>query len=92
MQRGHDAALVLENPAYVEAIARLRADVVETWKACPIRDKQGQMLLLQLAKVTDKFEGILQGMVMGGKLAKHQLELNDVRDEHPARTFMRRVL
>ena len=90
--RGHDAALVLENPAYVEAMARLRSDVIEAWKKCPIRDREGQMLYLQLAKMTDKFEGILNGMVNGGRYARRQIEMDELRNESGARKLMRRVL
>jgi hypothetical protein len=50
------------------------------------------MLLLQLAKLADKFEGILGGMVQSGRLAQHKIELNEVRNESPARKLMRRVL
>lgn len=70
----------------------LRAEVVEAWKKCPVRDKEGQVLLLQLAKLTDKFEGVLTGMVEGGKFASRQLELDDLRNESAGRKLMRRVL
>ena len=70
----------------------LRAEVVEAWKKCPVRDKEGQVLLLQLAKLTDKFEGVLSGMVEGGKFAQRQLELDDMRNESAGRKLMRRVL
>ena len=70
----------------------LRAEVVEAWKKCPVRDKEGQVLLLQLAKLTDKFEGVLTGMVEGGKFASRQLELDELRNESAGRKLMRRVL
>ena len=91
-QRGVEARQVLDNPAYVDAMAALKAQVVEQWKACPIRDKEGQILLLQLAKLTDKFDGILRGMVEGGKFAQRKIELDDIRNESGARKMMRRVL
>ena len=91
-QRGLEAGQVLENEAYKDAMASLRAQVVEQWKACPIRDKEGQILLLQLAKLTDKFDGILRGMVEGGKYAQRKIELDDIRNESGARKLMRRVL
>lgn len=70
----------------------LRAEVVEAWKKCPVRDKEGQVLLLQLAKLTDKFESVLAGMVEGGKFAQRQLELDELRNESAGRKLMRRVL
>jgi hypothetical protein len=89
---GQRAAMVLENTAYQSAIEAMRAQVVQQWKDCPIRDKEGQLLLLQLAKLTDKFEGILRGYVEGGKLAQHKIDMDSLRDESGARKLMRRVL
>lgn len=91
-QRGIEAAQVLDNPAYRAAMDALRAEVIEAWKKCPVRDKEGQVLLLQLAKLTDKFESVLAGMVEGGKFAQRQLELDDMRNESAGRKLMRRVL
>ncbi len=91
-QRGIEAAQVLDNPAYRAAMDALRAEVIDAWKKCPVRDKEGQVLLLQLAKLTDKFEGVLSGMVEGGKFAQRQLELDDLRNESAGRKLMRRVL
>ena len=91
-QRGIEAAQVLDNPAYRAAMDALRAEVIDAWKKCPVRDKEGQVLLLQLAKLTDKFEGVLSGMVEGGKFAQRQLELDDMRNESAGRKLMRRVL
>ena len=90
-QRGVEAALVLENEAFKDAMQGLRTSVVEEWKKCPIRDKEGQLLLLQLAKLTDKFEGMLIGMVEGGKYATHQIKIDDLRNESKSRKLLRRV-
>lgn len=91
-QKGFEASQVLDNPAYRAAMDALRAEVVEAWKKCPVRDKEGQVLLLQLAKLTDKFESVLAGMVEGGKFATRQLELDELRNESAGRKLMRRVL
>lgn len=91
-QRGLEASQVLDNTAYRAAMDALRAEVIDAWKKCPVRDKEGQVLLLQLAKLTDKFEGVLSGMVEGGKFAQRQLELDDMRNESAGRKLMRRVL
>jgi hypothetical protein len=91
-QKGFEASQVLDNPAYRAAMDALRAEVVEAWKKCPVRDKEGQVLLLQLAKLTDKFESVLTGMVEGGKFATRQLELDELRNESAGRKLMRRVL
>ena len=52
---------------------------------------EGQLLLLQLAKLTDKFEGMLIGMVEGGKYATHQIKIDDLRNESKSRKLLRRV-
>ena len=89
--RGIEASAVLENEAFKQAMTALRDQVIEQWKACPIRDKEGQTLLLQLAKLTDKFEGLIVGMVESGKFAQHKIHLDSLRDESPTRQFFRRV-
>lgn len=90
--RGQEAQQVLSNQAYIEAIDQLRQDVVKAWKACPIRDTEGQRLYLQLAKLTDKFDAILAGYVETGKLAEHKIAIDDVRDESGARRMLRKVI
>jgi hypothetical protein len=91
VQRATEAALILSNPAYQEAMRQMKGAVIEQWKECPIRDREGQILLLQLAKLTDKFESILQGMIETGKLAQHRIDLDRERDETLARRFLRKV-
>lgn len=91
-QRGADAAHVLDNPAYKAAMAQLRDEVTAQWKACPVRDREGQLLLLQLAKLADKFEGILTGLVEAGHFAERKLIDDELRNESAARKLMRRVL
>lgn len=90
--RGHEAALVLESAAYREAMDSLKAQVIEQWKECPVRDREGQLLLLQLAKMADKFEGILGGMVERGKMARSKIELHELRNESTGRRLLRRVV
>lgn len=86
-----DASSVLDNPAYTEAMERLRAQVVEEWKACPIRDREGQLLYLQIAKLADKFEGMLRGYIEGGKLAQHRIDIDAARSDSTVRRWVRRV-
>lgn len=91
-QRGIEATQVLESVVFQESLATLRKAVIDQWKDCPIRDREGQMLLLQLAKLTDKFESILVGIVETGKLAKHRIDINNLRDESTPRRFIRKVI
>lgn len=90
-QDGTEAQRVLDSEAYTSAMRIMRAQIVEQWKNCPVRDTEGQTLLLQLAKLADKFEGILSGLVQGGKLAQHQIDFDSERNESKARQFFRRV-
>lgn len=90
-QRGIDATQVLENVVFKESFTILKQAVVDQWKDCPVRDKEGQLLLLQLAKLADKFESILVGIVETGKLAKHKIDMNDLRDESKVSRIMRKV-
>ena len=90
--RGLEASQVLENPAYREAMEALKASIVAKWKECPLRDKEGQTLTLQMMRLADTFEAILSGYVEAGKYAAHKLSVDDARDESVARKFMRRVL
>lgn len=90
--RGKEASMILESEAFKLAMSSLKTAVLEQWKACPIRDKEGQVLLLQLAKLTDKFESILVGMVQNGNFAQRKIDLDKLRDEPQARQFIRKVL
>lgn len=88
--RGEDAARVLESTAFQTAMKALQDEIVREWGKCPVRDVEGQKLLLQLHKLSIKFEGLLTGMVETGKLAR--LNLDAERDESVARKLFRRVI
>ena len=90
--RGKEAQMVIDNEAFKSAMSTLKASVQDQWKACPIRDREGQVLLLQLAKLTDKFESILIGMVKNGELSQRRIDMDKLRDEPQARRFIRKVL
>lgn len=91
-QQGLDASMVLENPAYVEAMKLLRESITDKWRACPIRDAEGQRLLLQTMRLADTFEEVLSGMVQRGKFAQHQINIDKERNESGVRKALRRVL
>ena len=88
---GVDAQQVLENEAYKTAMTGLKAQIVAEWQKCPVTDKEGALLLLQLVKLCTKFESMLTGMVANGKLTAHELNLSAERSESKARQFMRRI-
>lgn len=70
VRRGERAAEVLGNPAFQEAVERLRREVVDAWEQCPARDSEGKEYYWQLYKNTGKFCAILQGYIEGGKAVK----------------------
>ena len=86
-----NAAEVLENEAYVKAMASMKAQIVGQWKEAPIRDREGQLVLLQLAKMADMFDGILAGYIQAGKLAQHRINLDKLRNENMAQRIVRRT-
>ena len=91
-QQGIDSAQVLENAAYKQAMVLMRESIIDKWKACPIRDQEGQTLLLQTMRLADTFEEVLRGMIERGKFAQHRIDIDNQRNESGARKMMRRVL
>lgn len=90
--RGTEAQQLLENPVFREAIERMGEQIVEQWKASSPRDVEGARLMLQLAQVSDLFEGILIGFVEAGKGAKKKIEdLDKLRPQSSARRFFQKV-
>lgn len=92
VQTGRQAAEVLDNPAFKEAMQVLRETVVQQWREHPINDRDGALILLQYAKVTDRFEGVLSGLVERGKLAQHRIEVDALRDENALQRAKRRFV
>lgn len=90
--RGKEARQVLDNPAYQAAMKALHEQIVQQWGECPIRDTEGQRLLLQLKKLAVKFESTLAAYVEAGRMAQHAIDVEDERNESGARKLMRRIL
>lgn len=90
--RSHAAQEVLNNEAYKAAMEALKSSVVQQWKECPVRDKEGQLLLLQLAKLCDKFDGILSGMIEAGKFAQMKIDLDKEREENKVQRLVRKMV
>lgn len=90
--RGREAQQIIDSEVFKDAMAQLKTSVIDQWKACPVRDREGQLLLLQLAKLVDKFESILVGTVETGKLAQHHIDIDAMRDESSMRRFARKVV
>jgi hypothetical protein len=91
-QRGIEARRILDSEVFKDALTMLDAQIVAQWKTTAVTDKEGAMLLLQLAKIKSKFESIFVGLVETGKFATHQISLDAERNESKARRLLRRVL
>ena len=78
---GNDALAVLENDAYKQAISRMHAEIVKRWEGCPVRDKEGQTLILQMKKVAKLFEDNLHDMIRAGDFAQHKLDMEAAREK-----------
>lgn len=78
---GNDALAVLESEAYQLAISRMHAEIVKQWESCPVRDKEGQTLILQMKKVAKLFEENLHSMVRAGDFAQHKIDLEAAREK-----------
>ncbi|WP_162588320.1 hypothetical protein [Variovorax sp. RA8] len=89
---GVEAARVLENPAFNEAMRLMRENVVERWKDCPVRDREGQVLLLQAARIADNVESTLRGLLEAGKLATAKIDIDSARNESGVRRALRKVI
>jgi hypothetical protein len=90
-QRGTEARRIIDSDVFKTAMNELDNQIIQQWKACPVTDREGQVLLLQLAKIKAKFESVLIGMIENGKMAEHQININAERNESKARQFFRRV-
>lgn len=87
---GLSAGQVLDSLAYQKAMSDLRGQIVKAWTDCPVRDQEGQLLLLQLMKMTEKFEGLLHGYIQSGKMA--EIKLDELRNESAVRRTLRKIV
>lgn len=88
---GVDASIVLDNEAFKQAMESLKSQVSAQLLDCPIRDREGMVLLLQLSKLTAKFEGILTGMVANGRFTQAKIDLDKERNETRSQKWLRKV-
>ncbi|RYF31684.1 MAG: hypothetical protein EOO23_01685 [Comamonadaceae bacterium] len=91
VQTAIEARQLIDSEAYKNAHAGLKAQIIQQWKECPVRDREGQLLLLQLIKLADKFEGMLTGAIEAGKLAQHSIDLTNERNESKLQRAKRNV-
>lgn len=73
-ERGRDAKLLLENRIFTESVSKLKESIVDKWRSCPIRDREGQHELKLMDKVLTDIVGYIKQVADTGKMADIQLE------------------
>lgn len=91
VQTAIEARQLLDSEAYKNAHAGIKRKIIQQWEDCPVRDAEGQLLLLQLIKLAGMFEGMLTGAIEAGKLAQHNIDLDNMRNESKLQRGKRKV-
>lgn len=81
-ERGRLAQEVLDNPAYIEAHAKIEQEVIRKWQESRNLDEREQLhrLLLTLHKLKSTLEATMRsGMVASRKLAEKQSLIGRLR-------------
>ena len=65
---------VLENEAFIGAMADIKSEITEQWMKSPARDQEGREKLWLMLSLMSKLEATLKTTFDSGKLAKLDLE------------------
>ena len=65
---------VLENEAFIGAMADIKSEIAEQWMKSPARDQEGREKLWLMLSLMSKLEATLKTTFDSGKLAKLDLE------------------
>lgn len=65
---------VLENEAFIGAMADIKSEITDQWTKSPARDAEGREKLWMLLSLANKLESTLKTTFDSGKLAKLDLE------------------
>lgn len=84
------AAQVLENPAFKDAMRRMRESCDQAIRECPIRDTEGLQLLVQASRITASVERVLTGILESGKAADARIRVDSERTESKIRQLQKR--
>jgi hypothetical protein len=74
MEEGARAKGVLEDDAFKDAFAAVRAAILDSWEQCPIRDREGAHELKLMLKLHTDLGKHLQKAVDDGKFASEELK------------------
>lgn len=71
---GDRAKEVLNNEAFIQAMADIKAEVIDQWTKSPARDLEGREKLWLMLQLAGKLELILKTTLDTGKLARLDLD------------------
>lgn len=74
LYNGDRAREVLENEAFVQALADIEAEIIDQWKQAPARDAEGRERLWTYLMLLQKVKTQLTQTLETGKLARLELE------------------
>ncbi len=74
LDRGSRAKDILENELYRESWDTVEQALIQKWRDCPIRDKEGQHELKLMLKLLQDAKGHLERVMESGKLAESRLQ------------------
>ena len=89
LRRANQARQVFEQPIVQETLDFMEKEIMEMWKACPIRDVEAREALWRMAVTTGKFRELLRGTMESGKLAADQIRRKESALQRVANTFRR---
>jgi hypothetical protein len=74
VKRGEQAAVVLENPLFKEAILKVKENIVSTMTTSPLGDEKTHNRLVIALQLLNQIEKQLTDVMNTGKLAKLQTD------------------
>lgn len=77
---GTRAHLLLESPAYKDAVSKVRQGILDAWAGSPLADKDGQHTLRLMLKLLNDIEGNIKEVATTGKLASIQIEQEKAKE------------
>lgn len=83
--RGEEADRVLNTPVFIEAMEKIKSQIVEQWGAASAKDTQSREWLWHHYQAALRFEDILKNVMNTGKMAK--LKKSETLREKAARVW-----
>lgn len=80
-ERGEKAARLLADPILQEAFTTVRSAIHERWEQTPIRDHEGAHELKLMLRLVSDVQAVIEQAVTDGKLAAHELDILNRRNE-----------